>query len=110
MTSVALHCIAHSDNIVFLFSRTTKRCYRKMRHFIPSYDIFSHIVASACSHGSIIYSDIGKKRFSFYLLSFFTDTCIFPEHFSLFVTTFNAFKDKYVVDLNKHVETPKLWF
>ena len=45
-----------------------------MRHFIPSCDIFSHIVASACSHGSIIYNDIGKKKFVFV---FFLSLCLY---------------------------------
>lgn len=86
-----------------------------MTHFIPSYHIFSHIVASACSHGSIIYNDLGKKfsLCSFHLLSF----TIKPFLLILvpFRNTFHYFlphlmRQGQIVDLDKHVETPKLWF
>lgn len=87
-----------------------------MTHFIPSYDIFSHIVASTCSHGSIIYNDLGKKfsLCSFYLLSF-----TIKRAFLLILVSFrNTFHyllphlmhQGQIVDLDKHVETPKLWF
>ena len=72
-----------------------------MRHFIPSYDIFSHIVASACSHGSIIYSDIGKKSF----------LSIFYPFLLILVSFRNTLCVKgQIVDLDKHVEAPLLWF
>ena len=87
-----------------------------MTHFIPLYDIFSHIVASACSHGSIIYNVLKKS-------SQCVPSIFYPyyrkESFLLIILSFrNTFhyllphlmRQGQTLDLDKHVEAPKLWF
>ena len=87
-----------------------------MTHFIPLYDIFSHIVASACSHGSIIYNVL-KKVLNVFLPSFIL--YYRKESFLLILLSFrNTFhyllphlmRQGQTLDLDKHVEAPKLWF